>query len=1215
VIAEIPAKKRGYPMKTALKSTLFTLLGLAVTALPCAYGTDEASSPKDSTRLENGQCLVEVSPANGAITRILDKPSRIELAPPPELADNFRLLLLRPDNGTLTILGKDQKLSSVSRAADGLVLKWDGPLNDTTGTTHKIAVRMDVKAAGNELQFSLHLDNGSGCRVQEARYPLLGGLYRFGLPGKPGDGVVWIPTSVPATKPINRPFGCMDCAYPGEANMSFSCVQSTAAKKSLYFASHDEIARRKVYRFEECGTGGVKDVVASIIHSPFTPPGKAFDGSTVVVRVVDGDWRAAGRVYRAWFEKTFGLCKPADCWIRRQSFFQFTMFKLPEGTINLTFKDIPQWAKDAKDHGINAVQISGWQVGGHDNGYPCYTPDPSLGTWQDLEDGIKACHKLGLKVYFFVNYQQVMLDMEWYKKELVKYREWGDPKGSTTWNAGWPMGTLWGRIGHQKLMTGADPAFPEYRKIIVDYFAKLAEIGADGVHVDKMFPAALDYNPNLPMSPDTGPWEGAILLTKEVMAACRKHNPDWAMSFECNWDRMLQFTGATWWVGNQLITRKVFPENAEMLLIASAYDYLGVNNAVREGNVVMLGPMNMCRSVGWKPFEGLADYIKEVKRIQDSLTDTVFLGELLGHEGVTMPNPGVAYNVFRNLVTGKHVCILTNAEMQPKKQQIAGFAASRSSDARVHTPFQAAKVVKLPAEIEVPAEGIVFFEELTSRPEATDGAVDLPSRASNAAEENANTTQPLSTQIANGGFESGDFSGWIADPNWVIARDSRGYYSGWRGKCWAWSGGQGERATGKLKSKPFVLDKNGVRFSIAGWNSLQGSGKPRKWNYVTLNLADGVELDRVYAPNSTAFVPAVLSGVGYRGKKVYIEAVDDADQEAYSMLCIDDVHTFSSPLMRPLPPLAAFNPRNSLQLEDDRYLVEVNRDNGAIERIRDKKGGLELIREPRLADNFRFTLPIPGKEPWDAIEANYVWGNRQKLSSFNAGDKKLTLEWNKPLVNYLGEKYDVSATMGIELIPEGILLTLAVDNATRFQIGEVFFPLIGGIQGLGKTGMQLKSTELVRPTSTDAAVSADIFRVFTNMSWLGDQGPEQFYAYPKDMRMPWMEFFAPKLNRSVYIGLHDKADRPTVLRLELIPSNSNTVREDGNWPRPNELKGLPVGVSMCLVDFANAPPRTTYRAPPVLISFHDGDWHEARKAASAEDRRNKHDLAETGRIR
>jgi hypothetical protein len=456
-------------------------------------------------------------------------------------------------------------------------------------------------------------------------------------------------------------------------------------------------------------------------------------------------------------------------------------------------------------------------------------------------------------------------------------------------------------------------------------------------------------------------------------------------------------------------------------------------------------------------------------------------------------------------------------------------------------------------------------------------------------------TAPLYAQITNGGFESGDFTGWSADPNWVIAKDSRGYYSGWTGKCWAWSGGRGEKATGKLRSKPFTLDKNGVRLLIAGWNSMYGSGKPRKWNHVTLNLADGKEIDRIWAPNTTTFVPATLSGVGHEGETVYIEAVDDADEAIYSMLCIDDVRTVSEPLLNALPPVPLLNRREALKLEDDRYLVEVNRSNGAIARILDKKGGIELIREPRLADNFRFTLPIPGKEPWQGIEANYVWGSRQKLSSFMATGKRLTLDWRKPLRNYLGEKYDCAAKMQIELTRAGILFGLTIDNATPYQIGEVFFPLIGGVQGIGKTGLQLKSTELVRPVNAHDVAAADVFRVFTNMSWLGDQGPEQFYSYPQEVQTPWAELFAAKLKRSVYFGMSAKPARSPVLRLELIPSNSQTVREDGNWPRPSELRGEPVGVSMCFADFANAPPGKTYQAPRVLLTFHDGDWHATPK--------------------
>jgi hypothetical protein len=115
------------------------------------------------------------------------------------------------------------------------------------------------------------------------------------------------------------------------------------------------------------------------------------------------------------------------------------------------------------------------------------------------------------------------------------------------------------------------------------------------------------------------------------------------------------------------------------------------------------------------------------------------------------------------------------------------------------------------------------------------------------------------------------------------------------------------------------------------------------------------------------------------------------------------------------------------------------------------------------------------------------------------------------------------------------------------------------------------------------------------MSSLGDQGAEQFYAYPKDVPKPWLEFYAPPLNRSVYLGGESHDGRPRVLRLELLPGNSATEREDGNWPRPSELCGQPVGVGLCFVDFADAPPNKTYEAAGTLISFHDGDWRAAKK--------------------
>ena len=720
-----------------------------------------------------------------------------------------------------------------------------------------------------------------------------------------------------------------------------------------------------------------------------------------------------------------------------------------------------------------------------------------------------------------------------------------------------------------------------------------------------MFPAALDYNPNLPMAPDTATWEGAILLTREVFAVCRKHRPDWAMSFECNWDRMLEFTGSTWWVGNQLITRQVFPEQVETLGLYEAYDYLGVNNAVRDGHQVMVAPLNFCRSLDWPPFRGLATYIKEVKRIRDSLQETVFYGEVLGRSAARFrgtPPAGFAYNVFRNRENGRRVCVMTESSREAGRVSFLGFEGQGGRRARLHAPFERTRQVRLPVAVEVPAERIVFLEELDDPAPARHARTELaapPLATARAGQGSGGGTKgPGGAAPINGGFESGDFTGWTADSNWVVVDNSCGYYSGWHGRYWAWSGGKGEPAMGILRSKPFVLDHDAVRLLISGWNSISGTGTPRRWNYVTLSLEDGRELDRVYAPNTTSFVPVYLDGSGYRGRKVVVQAVDDADQATYSMLCLDDVRTVALPgdLQKPVPVLPRFDARRSLKLENARCLVEVSRANGSVTRIRDKETGLDLILEPRLAGSYKFALPIAGKEPWQTLEANWILGREQRLTGWQLEGQKLSLRWKGPLQNYLGEAFAVGVTETIELRAAGLLFNLEIENASGCSVGEVYFPMLGGLQGLGRTRGQLKATTMVRPRADGACATADIFRVFGKLSWLGDQGPEQFYAVPKDQPEPWVGFESQKIDRSLCLGALDSSNRTLVIRLELVPASSGTLRDDGNWPRLEELRGLPAGVELSFVDIANCPAPRTYHATPVFLEFLSGGGPEMRKA-------------------
>lgn len=176
----------------------------------------------------------------------------------------------------------------------------------------------------------------------------------------------------------------------------------------LYIGSHEEAARCRTLRISmspgvvsdraggdwphasELG-GRPQGVTVNWVHFPYTPPGEVFVGSDIVLRFHDGDWREAAGIYREWFGEHFPVADSRGSWLRKETATQDTMFLLPEGNVNFRFKDISGWARDAKGRGVSAVLIIGFNVGGHDRGYPEYSPDPRLGTWEELEAGIAAC--------------------------------------------------------------------------------------------------------------------------------------------------------------------------------------------------------------------------------------------------------------------------------------------------------------------------------------------------------------------------------------------------------------------------------------------------------------------------------------------------------------------------------------------------------------------------------------------------------------------------------------------------------------------------------------------------------------------------------------------------------------------------------------------------------------------------------------------------------
>ncbi|KPJ51799.1 MAG: hypothetical protein AMS16_07375 [Planctomycetes bacterium DG_58] len=697
-------------------------------------------------KIENPHYVVEVDPETGALCRVLDRVGDLELIAEPRLADAWRLMLPLPRPGMTpeanAILGAEQKLSHVETSDATLTLRWDGPLKNARGDWD-VRVTMHVTLVDRSIEFRLEVDNRSDLVLAEVWHAGLGGMMGLGerrktetlLPCRARALTESIfrtfPESMGPGGGAGGRFTEFHQMYPVRLDMPWFSMYNPERGRGVYYA----LARNRMGGNwpEEAELQLLKDrmpagVVMHWVHLPCLPPGETFTSPPVVLRFHDGDWHDAAKLYREWFLGRFAV-RPNEGWLRRTQAVYDLIFMLPEGNVLWRFEDIPALAAEAKRFGIDTFLISGWTLGGMDCQYPAYTPDPHLGTWDDLEAGIRKCHDLGMKVLFFANISPVNVATEWYRDELHKYRVMdGNDVPHPTF--GYGMGTLSARMRLTMPSLGScDPAFGAYRDIIVSKMRKLAAIGADGIHFDKVCDFGMDFNPALPLGPDRAMFEGTLRCLEEVLAACRGINPDFCIGVESSWDRLLAYADAWWtWVDgidHTDATKFTFPESLPAFAVVQAFDYGSVNNAVRFGGQLLVGPGRWSGSMGDASWRELAEYIRAVIVLRERLKDILFLGEFLDeldaeveaeegvrfsvHRGVKAEE-GVRFSVHRNPATGRRACVLVNFSRTGRRASLT-FAGNRDGAVRIHRPSVEPEPARLPVSLTIAPDRLVVVEE------------------------------------------------------------------------------------------------------------------------------------------------------------------------------------------------------------------------------------------------------------------------------------------------------------------------------------------------------------------------------------------------------------------------------------------------------------------------------------------------------------------------
>ncbi|MHB0999991.1 MAG: hypothetical protein ACYC27_12165 [Armatimonadota bacterium] len=277
-----------------------------------------------------------------------------------------------------------------------------------------------------------------------------------------------------------------------------------------------------------------------------------------------------------------------------------------------------------------------------------------------------------------------------------------------------------------------------------------------------------------------------------------------------------------------------------------------------------------------------------------------------------------------------------------------------------------------------------------------------------------------------------------------------------------------------------------------------------------------------------------------------------------------------------------------IKMENNLYILEIDRDNGAINRIYDKVGKVEIISEPRLADSFRLLLPLGQRQ-----QANYILGRDQRLTTIEERSTGLTLGWAGPLKNQSGDPFDLTVVMRIEFEGDAVKIDMNVRNRTGYKLMEVWYPILGGLTGFGERKQTLVHIPWERE---DNGANPDIFWNTRNPWNLGTDTPEITFECPGGMPAAWMDIYNKDLNRGIYFGLQDTSPRKKLFRVEMQPG-IGTMRLDDTWPRPNEIDPrFPVGLIFCWVYYlpeAETKVGESFHGATAILNLHDGDWKTA----------------------
>ncbi|MBE5767786.1 MAG: hypothetical protein E7335_11650 [Clostridiales bacterium] len=459
--------------------------------------------------LNTGNLLLEFSPENGALVSLTALETGWKIHRRAELGISWELLV--PVNDELRnnpVYGNKQCLTSACEIENGLRFIWNGVKSERGGDMD-ITITVTVRAEDGEAVWYCEIENRSECIVETVHLPYLGDLNR------PDDDSMFQASicvwdyfgalhqelwphfrSNQGTWGIEHPTFYHNAFAPRAA-----FVLLNNEKQGLYVGTKSPETDAPVFWHME-HRPGIKSAIHctlfdtdeisgkpvhtlfSAAHQPYIMPGETRSLMPITLKAYEGSWHKGTDIYKAWCSTWFKAPKtPAwalepDPWLQLQ-------INSPEDELRLRFTELPEVAKQCAKHGIRAIQLVGWNDGGQDQGNPSHTPDPRLGTFDELKQAIAQCHAMGVKIILFSKFTWADRATERFREDLNKYAV-RDPYGDYYVHPGYRYYTTAQLNGiNPKNLIPMCFGSEEYLDICAQEFQKVLDLGAAGMLYDE----------------------------------------------------------------------------------------------------------------------------------------------------------------------------------------------------------------------------------------------------------------------------------------------------------------------------------------------------------------------------------------------------------------------------------------------------------------------------------------------------------------------------------------------------------------------------------------------------------------------------------------------------------------------------------------------------------------------------------------------------------